>query len=177
MHENNHNNTPLSAAIEQRRTAFGLTRAEVATRVGVTVQTIHNVERDPNYNISLHLLQKLEPILRVRFDIKMHIVQEEHTMIPDMIHMGNDFFILYIRTNYPTCTLTTQQLGKRIWIWLRDNDPDATKLGGSEPCIWGEGEHVREDRLPKNATRFAFNRSILPQLFSFLDQIALNNQV
>ena len=36
------------------------------------------------------------------------------------ITMGNDEFILYIRKWHPECRTKTKQLGKEIWMWLRN---------------------------------------------------------
>lgn len=86
------------------------------------------------------------------------------------IRMGNDEFILYIR-KHTTCELPNDQLGRRIWEWLRD-EAKGIELGVI-PCRWGsEGEFISATNLPHNAMQFEFDRDRLPALFSFLDGIA-----
>ena len=155
--------------IERRRLALGLSRAELARRAGVSAQTILNVERDPTYNLNVRLLENLAAALNVRFEIHL----KELTMATD-ITMGNDEFILYIRKNHPDCSITNDQLGKRIWIWIRDQDPNASKAGAGDPvsCLWGDSaQHLGELALPTTATQFSFARNLLPSLYDLLDSL------
>ena len=90
------------------------------------------------------------------------------------ITMGNDEFILYIRKNYPACSTSSPQLGKEIWAWIQKADPSAqTAHGGAQlPCYWGaSGPFISATKLPQTATQFSFDRSILPNLFTFLDTL------
>lgn len=85
--------------------------------------------------------------------------------------MGNDEFILYIRKT-SGCKIPTDQLGKAIWIWLRDNDAKKypTEMTCEIECLWGaEADNVSELGLPKTATQFIFDRDLLPKLYDFLD--------
>lgn len=87
------------------------------------------------------------------------------------ITIGNDELILHIRKNHPECTTSTASLGKSIWVWIRDNDPEAEK-GEIKPCLWGsEGDFVSADQLPKSATQFSFDVRLLPALYMFLDEL------
>lgn len=159
----------LGPEIEKQRLALGLSRAELAKRSGVSAQTILNVERDPTYNLNVRLLDSLADALNVQFEI----IIKEQTMTTG-ITMGNDEFILYVRKNYPECSITNDQLGKRIWTWIRDQDPSATKAGTGDavPCLWGDSaQNLGERSLPTTATQFSFDRGILPALYDLLDNL------
>lgn len=89
-----------------------------------------------------------------------------------MSSMGNDEFILYIRKHYSACSLSNHTLGRRIWEWIQTADPDATKTGEDVPCYWGgSGAFIAENLLPKTAAQFSFHRTILPNLYDFLDSL------
>jgi hypothetical protein len=84
------------------------------------------------------------------------------------ITMGNDEFILYIRKNY-NCSITNPQLGKLIWIWIREQDANAQQIMKDQPCKWGDEFDTSEGTgLPKTATQFAFDRALLPELYNYL---------
>ncbi len=84
--------------------------------------------------------------------------------------MGNDEFILYIRKQHPNCRMPNDALGKRAWEWIREQG--GQKEGEDEPCYWGDtGTFVSEDKLPKTATQFSFDSSILPRLYEFLNEL------
>ena len=86
--------------------------------------------------------------------------------------MGNDEFILYLRKRYPTCELSTSELGKRIYQQIRQIDPNAQVVEADAPCYWGSGgEFIAENRLPKTAAQISFAPGILPDLFNFLDNL------
>jgi hypothetical protein len=88
------------------------------------------------------------------------------------IQMGNDEFILYIRKNFPRCEQTNDWLGKQIWQWIRNADPTAEIVEKDVPCYWNiPGDAIDRLRLPKTAARFSFRREILPELYTFLDQL------
>jgi hypothetical protein len=88
------------------------------------------------------------------------------------IEMGNDEFILYIRKTYPECKGTNEVLGRKIWEWIRDTDPNATQTKEDAPCLWRHtGAFIAEDKLPKTATQFSFRIDILPALFGYLDEL------
>ena len=155
--------------IEKRRLGLGLSRAELAERAGVSAQTILNVERRPDYNLNTRLLERFEEALGVSFELSM----KESAMSSTTIQMGNDTFIFYIRQQHPECSLPNGQLGKRIWGWIREQDSDAVQgfEGVPQPCLWGEGAHTDAHHLPVTATQFEFKRALLPNLYTFLDQL------
>jgi hypothetical protein len=90
------------------------------------------------------------------------------------ITMGNDEFILYIRKNYPTCNLKNKYLGRKIWAWIQKNDPNAVLLEEDKTCLWQTlNINVSQEKLPKTAAEFVFNRKLLPMIFSYIDSIAI----
>jgi transcriptional regulator with XRE-family HTH domain len=101
----------IGGLIESRRRHIGISRFQLASRMGVSSQTVLNLERDATYNLGTSLLRRLEEALHVTFDITM---KERRTM-GTRITMGNDEFILYIRKNHPHCATSNDQLGKCIW--------------------------------------------------------------
>jgi transcriptional regulator with XRE-family HTH domain len=157
----------IGPELERRRLALGLSRAELARRVGVSAQTVLNVERQPTYNLSVRLLKSLSATLQLQFEI----IIKEKTMTSD-ITMGNDEFILYIRKNFPECTVTNDQLGKRVWMWLRDQAAAKAGSGDAVACLWGESAtNLGELALPSTATQFSFDRKLLPALYDLLDSL------
>lgn len=160
----------VGALIEARRRHLGLSRHQVANRVGVSSQTVLNLEKKNTYNLGTSLLRRLEEALQISFEIT---IKEERTMRTE-IQMGNDEFILYIRKNHPTCATSNDRLGKEIWRWLKNCDTKAVKVPGreSEPCLWGiTAANIHEAKLPKTATQFQFERKLLPDLYEFLDAL------
>lgn len=90
----------------------------------------------------------------------------------ETIRMGNDEFILYIRKWNPICTITNEQLGRKIWEWIEKNDKLNAKQLTREECTWGkDADNVSKDDLPYTATQFEFSRSLLPRLYDFLDSL------
>jgi len=87
------------------------------------------------------------------------------------INMGNDEFILYIRKQYPACKIKSDKLGSMIWIWIRENDPDAIQHSQTA-CLWGkQANNVDAVDLPYTATQFEFDRSLLIRLYDYLDEL------
>lgn len=159
----------IGELIEARRRQRGLSRLQLSSRLGVSSQTVLNLERDPTYNLGASLLRRLEGALQVTFDITMR----EESMSTS-IQMGNDEFILYIRKNHPSCAKSNDDLGKRIWKWIKESDATAAQVcnGESKPCIWGDtGAHLGETKLPYTARQFQFERSLLPSLYDHLDAL------
>ena len=159
----------IGELIEARRGQLGLSRLHFASRLGVSSQTVLNLERDPTYNLGTSLLRRLEEALHVTFDITM---KEE--CMSTSIQMGNDEFILYIRKNYPNCATSNVDLGKRIWAWIKERDAAAAKVGKEEAvaCIWGDtAANIGETKLPIWATQFRFERTLLPSLYEHLDAL------
>jgi transcriptional regulator with XRE-family HTH domain len=160
----------IGGLIESRRRHLGLSRLQLASRLGVSSQTVLNLERDPTYNLGTSLLQRLEQALQVTFDITM----KEQRIMSTRIQMGNDEFILYIRKNHPSCATSNDRLGSRIWKWIYGSDPTAEQVGGGEsvPCFWGAtAANIDETKLPKTATQFQFERRLLPELYDHLDAL------
>ena len=90
-----------------------------------------------------------------------------------LIKMGNDEFILYIRKTSKTCSITNDDLGKYTWVWLKERGANKTHRGKKQPCLWGKDAANRDkDNLPYTATQFSFNRDLLPELYSYLDELA-----
>lgn len=159
----------IGELIEARRRQRGLSRLQLASRLGISSQTVLNLERDHTYNLGTSLLRRLEEALHVNFDITM---KEED--MSTSIQMGNDEFILYIRKNYPNCATSNDDLGKRIWKWIKERDATAEKAGNSDavPCFWGDtAANIGETKLPQKATQFRFERSLLPTLYDHLDAL------
>ena len=170
--------TPIGRLIEVRRVELGLSRAALAERLGVSVQTILNIERDENYNLGTRLLRQLEPALGIEFVI----TARRTTTMSNTIRMGNDEFILYMRKNYPDCKTPNPRLGKLIWQWLRSQTPAGVKVGteGGELCIWDmTGAHASDTGvgLPRTAQQFEFDRALLPTLYTFLDSLGSGSVV
>jgi len=87
------------------------------------------------------------------------------------IVMGNDEFILYIRKHTDSCTIKNDRLGRLIWEWLRDRD--AIKTEEDKPCHWGDSTVNTDDLgLPKTATQFKFEITLLPELYNYLDDLS-----
>jgi transcriptional regulator with XRE-family HTH domain len=157
----------IGEMIELRRRHLGLSRLQLANRLGVSSQTVLNLETDPTYNLGTSLLRRLEEALHVTFNITM---KELRTM-STRIQMGNDEFILYIRKNHTSCTTSNDRIGRLTWEWIERRDATAKQLndGKSMPCSWTDtGAHIGETKLPKTATQFEFERNLLPELYDHL---------
>jgi transcriptional regulator with XRE-family HTH domain len=160
----------LGEMIESRRRHLGLSRLQLAGRLGVSSQTVLNLETDPNYNLGTSLLRRLEEALEITFTITMM----ERRAMNTKITMGNDEFILYIRKIHTYCTTSNDRLGRLIWEWIEKRDATAKQLndGKSMPCSWTDtGAHIGETKLPKTATQFEFERNLLPELYDHLDAL------
>ena len=160
----------IGEMLESRRRHVGLSRLQLASRLGVSSQTVLNLETDPTYNLGTSLLRRLEEALHVTFNIMM---KEQRTM-STRIQMGNDEFVLYIRKNHTKCTTSNDRLGRLIWEWIEQRDATAKQLnhGKSMPCSWTDtGAHIGENKLPKTATQFEFQRDVLPELYDHLDAL------
>lgn len=156
--------------IGSRRRQLGLSRLQLASRLGVSSQTVLNLETDPTYNLGTSLMRRLEEALHVTFNITM---KERRTM-STRIRMGNDELILYIRKNHTNCATSNDRLGRLIWEWIEESDATAKQLndGKSMPCSWTDtGAHIGETKLPKTATQFEFERNLLPKLYDHLDAL------
>lgn len=88
--------------------------------------------------------------------------------------MGNDEFILYIRKQYSNCQINTKDLGRFIWEWILEHDLNARQVEEDMPCLWETktgAKNINEKKLPKTATQFEFKRSLLPELYGYLDEL------
>lgn len=89
------------------------------------------------------------------------------------INMGNDEFILYIRKKMTICSISNDDLGKQIWLWLEKKGAVKTFEGKPQACLWGKDASNRDkDMLPYTATQFSFDRNLLPVLYAHLDDLA-----
>lgn len=105
-----------------------------------------------------------------RIFITKSTIKKEKNM-ETKITMGNDEFILYIRKKTSNCSFSNDQLGKMIWIWLRDRG--ASKTEEDRNSEWGkDADNINKDGLPKTATQFEFDREMLPDVYNYLDEIA-----
>jgi hypothetical protein len=92
------------------------------------------------------------------------------------ISMGNDEFILYIRKWHPECKIITLQLGKKIGSWLEKKR--ARKIEEQpKHSYWDKSDKVNKDMLPENATQFEFDRSLLPELYEYLDELGRDEKI
>ncbi len=156
----------IGLVIEERRCHLGLSRQALAELIDVTAQTVLSIERDADYNLGTRLLRRLETALRVEFHITM-----KEDVIMNRIRFGNDELILHIRKHHP-CKWTNDQLGKRIWVFLRDH-ADGIKVAEDVECLWNTMLKSRApDALPRTAALFEFRADALPALFSFLRDLA-----
>jgi len=90
------------------------------------------------------------------------------------IRMGNDEFILYIRKNSKSCSISNNRLGLMIWEWLCKRG--GLKIAEDHPCLWGhDGANIGDLGLPKTAAQFEFEVSLLPELYKYLDSIIVNH--
>jgi len=118
--------------------------------------------------------EKLDPEWEMPLENEMETELDNEKV--DQIFMGNDEFILFIRKNFPDGRMTTNQLGKKIWIWLRDADPGAIIIAKGLPCYWGDkGDFISADKLPKTATQFKFDINVLPDLYEYLYELGSAN--
>ena len=87
------------------------------------------------------------------------------------IRMGNDEFILYIRKT-SECEKSNDHLGREIWKWLRNKGAKKLFDEKPQPCYWEtNGPSTDEKKLPQDATQFEFDRAILSELYTFLDEL------
>ncbi len=87
------------------------------------------------------------------------------------IIMGNDEFILYIRKREKKCPIKNDQLGKLIWLKIKEFDDNAEQVEERD-YLWGkDANRVDELDLPYTATQFEFKRGILSKLYDYLDEL------
>jgi len=119
------------------------------------------------YNLTTDMMQRLEDALGVRFEVTI----EEVAMSSPTVILGSDEMILHIRKSKRTCALDNDKLGAAIASWLRQRgvgNPLAEKV----ESYWGtEGDFVAADKLPKTAAQWEFDRTLLPDLYTFLESL------
>jgi transcriptional regulator with XRE-family HTH domain len=162
---------PIGERIKERRLKLGLTRDVLGARVGVTGQTILNLEQDPEYNLGTRLLGRLGEVLGVDFEITM----TEKTTMKKRIRMGNDELIFHIRKHYK-CPLDNPTLGKFIGEWLATNaNGEQLPYQYATPYMIGlpPGQKipaVSKNNLPKGSVIFEFDLDQLPALYERLEE-------
>lgn len=65
-------------------------------------------------------------------------------------------------------------MGRFIWEWILEHDPNAKQVIEDMPCIWETKtgvKNINEKKLPKTATQFEFKRILLPELYGYLDEL------
>ncbi len=157
----------IGKQIKERRQRLGLSRPMLAERIGVSVQTILNIEDDPAYNLGTTMLRRLEPELGVAFEIAIRRV----TVSKSKITMGNDEFILYVRKRGGAAGAENAGLGRRILSEIMRLDPSARCVKEDAVSLWAQEESYSLNKLPMTASQFEFERKILPELFEFLDNL------
>ncbi len=129
-------------------------------------------------NLPRNFIPELEPKCfypKVNFEWERDYQLKNNTPMkkPATIRMGNDEFILYIKKKNFNCKTSNPVLGRRIWEWILSEDPHAKEIKKDEDCLWGENTpNTNPEILPKTATQFEFDRAILPDLYSYLDDLA-----
>jgi transcriptional regulator with XRE-family HTH domain len=153
---------PQIEAVRKRRV---WSRELLAEKLGVTSQTVFNLERVPTYNLTTSMMRRLELVLQVRFTITM--TEEISDMAMPRIIMGSDEMILMIRKHNATCGRGNRDLGKRIWEWLESRGGRIAQEDA--PSYWGDqGAFIDEMKLPKTAAQIEFDAYLLPPLYDFL---------
>lgn len=163
---------PIGERIKERRLKLGLTRDVLGERVGVTGQTILNLEQDPEYNLGTRLLGRLGVVLGVEFEITM----KEKTTMKKRIRMGNDELIFHIRKHYK-CPLDNPTLGRLIRDWLATNANGKQELPHQYATPYMIGlpattkiPAVDRANLPKGSVIFEFDLDQLPALYERLGE-------
>ena len=83
--------------------------------------------------------------------------------------MGNDDLILYVRKQHRGCTIGNLQLGKSIWARIQQDG--GRKVSDSQASLWSDTPQGRSSGLLLVSTQFEFRRSMLPELFTYLDSL------
>jgi len=156
----------LGKRIEEVRIERGMSRAALAERLGVTTQTVYNIERACEYNLTTDMMKRLEKALRVRF--KISIVEE--AMANATVVLGSDEMILHIRKTESRPSMDNDQLGALIASWIRNRK--GVLLKKDADSLWGkEGDFVGADRLPMTSAQWELPRALLPDLFTYLESL------
>lgn len=102
-------------------------------------------------------------------------IEMSNYLIKDSITMGNDEFILYVRKKNHLCEISTKELGKLIWLWIKEHDKSAIQAEQDMECYWetkSGAKNISEKKLPKTATQFTFRRSLISKLYAYLDDLS-----
>lgn len=93
------------------------------------------------------------------------------------IKMGNDEFILYIRKRTTSCKYNNDELEDLIWKWISTKDKNAKKKPVTpQKSLWSVSENVNEFMLPESSYQFEFKKSLLLDLYTYLDCLAKNKK-
>jgi hypothetical protein len=96
------------------------------------------------------------------------------------ITMGNDEFILYIRKKEKKCSLTNDQIGLYIWLWILKHSKNIDKekdIIHDVSCEWFNKSQVAYNKLPKTSSQMTFDRDLLPRLYSYIDSFVKINTI
>jgi len=153
---------PVGAKIERIRKLWNLSREDLANRLGLTAQTVLNIERDPTYNLGVDLLIKLEKALSVTIEITF----KEHEMNPHM-NISSAHLIHQLRENNQASQVGNKELGKKIRLWMKAHGIEPSEWDA--PVIWPIQEpEVSEFHLPKTSAKYQISASLLPELYAFI---------
>ena len=155
----------INAKLEVIRKKRNLSRKELAKRIGVSEQTIFNIERDPAYNYGVDLLKRLEIALVVAIEITI----KEHEM-NQTINISSAHLIHHFRENNPASQIGNLELGRKISDKMRENGVDP--YDWDVKVIWPvKKPEVSEFCLPKTSAKYKIPVSLLPDLYTFLESI------
>ena len=108
--------------LEELRKRRGLRREDVAAQLPdpVSPSTIRNIEHDDHYNVSLDQLRQIATVLGAELHVSIVVPEENQGQGIGLDAGGkrvvdNEYFIRYIRAQYPDCPLTNSQIGRRMW--------------------------------------------------------------
>jgi transcriptional regulator with XRE-family HTH domain len=105
--------------------------------VPVSPSTIRNIEHDEHYNVSLDLLRQIATVLGAELRVTLEVRDEEgsggsaetpaESVPPGRRLVDNEYFIRYIRENYPECPLTNSQIGRRMWSFAESRGAELVR--------------------------------------------------
>jgi bacitracin transport system permease protein len=89
------------------------------------------------------------------------------------IVMGEDDFLLYMYKQRVSCVNNLDSFNQKIWNWLEKNVSNVRIVEKNKECLWFD-YHFKNNSsvLPMSANQFEFDRRILPDLYTFLDELA-----
>ncbi len=89
------------------------------------------------------------------------------------IIIGADELILWLRKNRRAENCKTQELGKNIWVFIRDSLRGSKVEPDPKPTYWGKNDPafksvVHPEGLPYEATQYQINTCDLAKLYEEL---------